>query len=84
MGIIGGEEAINWGLLGLMLRASTIQWNLCKVLQFKSSPKASKEFKEKPTIVPIFHLSNFLKLFEVAFDGSDIVVEPRWSYDCSL
>ncbi|KAI3708469.1 hypothetical protein L2E82_37639 [Cichorium intybus] len=31
IGTIGGEEAINWGLLGQVLRASRIRWDLRKV-----------------------------------------------------
>jgi len=36
IGIIGGEEALNWGLSGPMLRASGIQWDLRKVDHYES------------------------------------------------
>ncbi|MCD9643498.1 hypothetical protein HAX54_031063 [Datura stramonium] len=36
VGIIGGDEALNWGLSGSMLRASGIEWDLCKVDHYES------------------------------------------------
>ncbi|KAM3730278.1 hypothetical protein ACB098_12G075700 [Castanea mollissima] len=35
VGIIGRDEVINWGLLGPMLQASRIQWDLCKINHYK-------------------------------------------------
>jgi NAD(P)H-quinone oxidoreductase subunit H len=36
VGFISGEEAVNWGLSGPMLRASGIQWDLRKIDAYES------------------------------------------------
>ncbi|MBA0646037.1 hypothetical protein Goklo_014037 [Gossypium klotzschianum] len=35
IGVIGGEEAINWGLSGSILQASGIKWDLRKVNHYE-------------------------------------------------
>ncbi|XP_049391906.1 NAD(P)H-quinone oxidoreductase subunit H, chloroplastic-like [Solanum stenotomum] len=39
VGIIGRDEAVNWGLSGPMLRASGIEWDLRKVDHYESYDK---------------------------------------------
>ncbi|KAG4165606.1 hypothetical protein ERO13_A13G086335v2 [Gossypium hirsutum] len=42
IGVIGGEEAINWGLSGPMLRASGIKWDIRKVDHYDEMTESIK------------------------------------------
>uniref|UniRef100_A0A7N0UY81 NADH-quinone oxidoreductase subunit D domain-containing protein n=1 Tax=Kalanchoe fedtschenkoi TaxID=63787 RepID=A0A7N0UY81_KALFE len=47
VGILSGEEALNWGLSGPMLRASGIEWDLRKVDHYECYDELDWEVQEK-------------------------------------
>jgi len=76
VGIIGGEEAINWGLSGPMLRASGIQWDLRKVDQYECYNEFDWEIqwqKEGDSLarylVRIGEMSESIKIIQQALEG---------------
>nr|YP_010385499.1 NADH dehydrogenase subunit 7 [Convallaria pseudomajalis]UPN62907.1 NADH dehydrogenase subunit 7 [Convallaria pseudomajalis]UYC29262.1 NADH dehydrogenase subunit 7 [Convallaria majalis] len=76
VGIIGGEEAINWGLSGPMLRASGIQWDLRKVDSYECYKKFDWEVqwqKEGDSLarylVRIGEMKESIKIIQQALEG---------------
>lgn len=76
VGIIGGEEAINWGLSGPMLRASGIQWDLHKVYHYECYNKFDWEVqwqKEGDSLarylVRIGEMKESIKIIQQALEG---------------
>ena len=76
VGIIGGEEAINWGLSGPMLRASGIQWDLRKVDSYECYKKFDWEVqwqKEGDSLarylVRIGEMEESIKMIQQALEG---------------
>ncbi|MFQ6644897.1 hypothetical protein Gotur_019938 [Gossypium turneri] len=45
--VIGGEEVINWGLFGPMLRASGIKWDFQKVDHYECYDEFDREIQWK-------------------------------------
>ncbi|CAH1441816.1 unnamed protein product [Lactuca virosa] len=76
LGIIGGEEAINWGLSGPMLRASGIQWDLRKVDHYECYDEFDWEVqwqKEGDSLarylVRISEMTGSIKIIQQALEG---------------
>nr|QKV48220.1 NADH-plastoquinone oxidoreductase subunit 7 [Oreorchis foliosa var. indica] len=76
VGIIGGEETINWDLSGPMLRASGIQWDLRKVDRYECYNKFDWEVKwqkEGDTLarylVRIGEMQESIKIIQQALEG---------------
>ncbi|GJS06786.1 retrovirus-related pol polyprotein from transposon TNT 1-94 [Tanacetum coccineum] len=76
VGIIGGEEAINWGLSGPMLRASGIQWDLRKVDHYECYDEFDWEVqwqKEGDSLarylVRISEMTESIKIIQQALEG---------------
>jgi len=76
VGIIGGEEAINWGLSGPMLRASGIPWDLRKVDHYECYNEFDWEVqwqKEGDSLarylVRIGEMTESIKIIQQAIEG---------------
>ncbi|KAK9081054.1 hypothetical protein Scep_031049 [Stephania cephalantha] len=76
VGVIGGEEAINWGLSGPMLRASGIQWDLRKVDNYECYDEFDWEVqwqKEGDSLarylVRISEMAESIKIIQQALEG---------------
>jgi NAD(P)H-quinone oxidoreductase subunit H len=76
VGIIGRDEVINWGLSGPMLRASGIQWDLCKVDHYECYDELDWEVqwqKEGDSLarylVRIGEMTESIKIIQQALEG---------------
>ncbi|KAJ6215304.1 hypothetical protein RDWZM_010622, partial [Blomia tropicalis] len=76
VGIIGGEEALNWGLSGPTLRASGIQWDLRKVDRYECYEEFDWEIqwqKEGDSLarylVRIGEMTESIKIIQQALEG---------------
>ncbi|KAL2225708.1 UNVERIFIED_CONTAM: NAD(P)H-quinone oxidoreductase subunit H, chloroplastic, partial [Sesamum indicum] len=76
VGIIGAEEALNWGLSGPMLRASGIQWDLRKVDRYECYDEFDWEIqwqKEGDSLarylVRISEMTESIKIIQQALEG---------------
>ncbi|XWS23424.1 hypothetical protein CRYUN_Cryun28dG0013000 [Craigia yunnanensis] len=76
IGVIGGEEAINWGLSGPMLRASGIKWDLRKVDHYECYDEFDWEIqwqKEGDSLarylVRISEMTESIKIIQQALEG---------------
>ncbi|KAI3932197.1 hypothetical protein MKW92_045527 [Papaver armeniacum] len=66
VGVVGGEEAINWGLSGPMLRASGIQWDLRKVDHYECYDERGFI---SPHLVRIGEMTESIKIIQQALEG---------------
>ncbi|CAH8266365.1 unnamed protein product [Arabidopsis lyrata] len=76
IGIIGGEEAINWGLSGPMLRASGIPWDLRKVDRYESYDEFEWEIQWQKQgdslaryLVRLSEMTESIKIIQQALEG---------------
>ncbi|XVF80424.1 hypothetical protein PTKIN_Ptkin15bG0071300 [Pterospermum kingtungense] len=76
IGVIGGEEAINWGLSGPMLRASGIKWDLRKVDHYECYDEFDWEIqwqKEGDSLarylVRISEMTESIKIIQQVLEG---------------
>ncbi|XP_075514219.1 NAD(P)H-quinone oxidoreductase subunit H, chloroplastic-like [Primulina tabacum] len=74
VGIIGAEEALNWGLSGSMLRASGIQWDLRKVDRYECYDEFDWEVQwqkegDSLALVRISEMTESIKIIQQALEG---------------
>ncbi|KAL8064605.1 hypothetical protein ABFX02_01G101100 [Erythranthe guttata] len=76
VGIIGSEEALNWGLSGPMLRASGIKWDLCKVDRYECYDELDWEIQRQKEgdslaryLVRISEMTKSIKIIQEALEG---------------
>ncbi|XVF67344.1 hypothetical protein PTKIN_Ptkin10aG0113700 [Pterospermum kingtungense] len=76
IGVIGGEEAINWGLSGPMLRASGIKWDLRKVDHYECYDEFDWEIQWKKEgdslaryLVRISEMTKSIKIIQQVLEG---------------
>ncbi|RZC81735.1 hypothetical protein C5167_044323 [Papaver somniferum] len=76
VGVVGGEEAINWGLSGPMLRASGIQWDLRKVDHYECYAEFDWEVQWQKKgdslaryLVRIGEMTESIKIIQQALEG---------------
>ncbi|KAL1340000.1 hypothetical protein AAHE18_U085300 [Arachis hypogaea] len=69
IGIVSGKEVINWGSSGPMLRASGIQWDLCKVENYEYVQWKKEGDSLARYLVRIGEMVESIKIIQQALEG---------------